>query len=96
METNSLRVLITGGGTKVRIDDVRHLSNFSRGGFAAALGRAFIQDGAQVTLLGSAEMIERMGHLHETDGYTRIIPYDWFEEYEQKLFQIIQDVYNLF
>ncbi len=91
METKRLRVLITGGGTKVRIDDVRHLSNFSRGGFANAIGQAFIQTGAHVTLLGSEDLIQRLQDQNQTQGYARLVAYQWFEEYEQALFQIIKD-----
>ncbi|PJA45783.1 hypothetical protein CO174_01620 [Candidatus Uhrbacteria bacterium CG_4_9_14_3_um_filter_50_9] len=90
MNTKPLRVLITGGGTKVRIDDVRHLGNFSKGGFASAIGQAFIAQGAEVTLIGSREMLERMEFRGEDQDYKQLIPYRWFEELEQELFDAIE------
>ncbi len=46
-------VLITGGGTKEKIDDVRCVSNFSSGKMAKAIADAFYFLGAKVTLLSS-------------------------------------------
>lgn len=48
-------VIITGGGTIEKIDDVRCLSNFSSGKQASALARALYLKGADVTLISSAE-----------------------------------------
>ncbi len=47
-------VLITGGGTKEKIDDVRYIGNFSSGKMAQNLATAFFIKGANVTLLTSA------------------------------------------
>lgn len=49
------RVLITGGGTKEKIDDVRYIGNFSSGLMAQNLALAFFIKGANVTLLTSKE-----------------------------------------
>lgn len=48
-------VIITGGGTIEKIDDVRCLSNFSSGKMANALAKAFYYAGAKVTLITSAQ-----------------------------------------
>ncbi|MBP9492326.1 MAG: bifunctional phosphopantothenoylcysteine decarboxylase/phosphopantothenate--cysteine ligase CoaBC [Sulfurospirillum sp.] len=48
-------VLITGGGTYEKIDDVRCLTNFSSGKQAQALALAYYLKGANVTLLTSAD-----------------------------------------
>ncbi len=45
------RVVVTGGGTKERIDDVRYISNFSSGKMAAALSTALYYRGADVCLI---------------------------------------------
>ena len=45
------RVVITGGGTKEKIDDVRYISNFSSGKMAGALSTALYYKGADVCLL---------------------------------------------
>ncbi|ECO2813668.1 bifunctional phosphopantothenoylcysteine decarboxylase/phosphopantothenate--cysteine ligase CoaBC [Campylobacter jejuni] len=48
-------VVITGGGTRERIDDVRCVSNFSSGKMAKAIADAFYFLGARVKLLSSVE-----------------------------------------
>lgn len=45
------RVVVTGGGTKEKIDEVRYISNFSSGKMAAALSKALYYKGADVCLL---------------------------------------------
>ncbi|EDO9856875.1 bifunctional phosphopantothenoylcysteine decarboxylase/phosphopantothenate--cysteine ligase CoaBC [Campylobacter jejuni] len=48
-------VVVTGGGTKEKIDDVRCVSNFSSGKMAKAIADAFYFLGARVKLLSSVE-----------------------------------------
>ncbi|HED5039136.1 TPA: bifunctional phosphopantothenoylcysteine decarboxylase/phosphopantothenate--cysteine ligase CoaBC [Campylobacter jejuni] len=48
-------VVITGGGTKEKIDDVRCVSNFSSGKMAKAIADAFYFLGARIKLLSSVE-----------------------------------------
>lgn len=50
-------VLITGGGTYEKIDDVRCLTNFSSGKQATALALAYFLKGANVTLITSADIL---------------------------------------
>jgi phosphopantothenoylcysteine decarboxylase/phosphopantothenate--cysteine ligase len=45
------RVVVTGGGTIERIDDVRYISNFSSGKMAASLAKALYLKGADVCLI---------------------------------------------
>ncbi len=47
------RVVVTGGGTIERIDDVRYLSNFSSGKMASALATALFLRGADVNLIAT-------------------------------------------
>ena len=49
------KVVITGGATTEKIDDVRAITNFSSGKMARALARAFYYAGAEVKLLASFE-----------------------------------------
>ena len=49
------KVMITGGATTEKIDDVRAITNFSSGKMARALARAFYYAGAEVKLLASFE-----------------------------------------
>jgi len=46
-------VVVSGGGTIEKIDDVRYISNFSSGKMAAALALALFLKGANVTLVSS-------------------------------------------
>lgn len=47
------RVIVTGGGTIEKIDDVRYLSNFSSGKMASALASALYCKGADVNLIAT-------------------------------------------
>jgi len=47
------RVIVTGGGTIEKIDDVRYLSNFSSGKMASALATALHCKGADVNLIAT-------------------------------------------
>ena len=49
------KVVITGGATTEKIDDVRAITKFSSGKMARALARAFYYAGAEVKLLASFE-----------------------------------------
>ncbi|WP_263832762.1 bifunctional phosphopantothenoylcysteine decarboxylase/phosphopantothenate--cysteine ligase CoaBC [Sulfurospirillum oryzae] len=64
-------VIITGGGTMEKIDDVRCLTNFSSGKQASALALAFYLKGANVTLISSGEtpMVNAINTLHVKSTY---------------------------
>lgn len=47
------RVVLSGGGTLEKIDDVRYISNFSSGKMASSLARALYYKGADVCLVAS-------------------------------------------
>lgn len=47
------RVIVTGGGTVERLDDVRYVSNFSSGKMASALAAALYLRGADVNLIAT-------------------------------------------
>lgn len=49
------KVVLTGGGTREKIDDVRYLSNFSSGKMANALATALYLRGADVCLISTKE-----------------------------------------
>ncbi|WP_321778201.1 bifunctional phosphopantothenoylcysteine decarboxylase/phosphopantothenate--cysteine ligase CoaBC [Sulfurimonas sp.] len=50
---NDRRVIVTGGGTIEKIDDVRYLSNFSSGKMASSLATALYCKGADVNLIAT-------------------------------------------
>jgi len=49
------KIVVTGGGTREKIDDVRYLSNFSSGKMANALSTALYLRGADVCLISTKE-----------------------------------------
>jgi phosphopantothenoylcysteine decarboxylase/phosphopantothenate--cysteine ligase len=69
-------VVITGGGSVERIDDVRCISNFSSGKQANALAYAFYLKGANVTLISSKEnnlsLIKTL-HVESSQDYKKAI-----------------------
>jgi len=65
------RVIVTGGGTIEKIDDVRYLSNFSSGKMASALATALYCKGADVNLIATrfdSELPNEMHTLHVEDS----------------------------
>lgn len=76
-------VIVTGGGTREKIDEVRYLSNFSSGKMAKALCLALYLRGAKVTYLTS------MGR----DGLPLAIKTKSFED-AQELLALTQDAIN--
>jgi phosphopantothenoylcysteine decarboxylase/phosphopantothenate--cysteine ligase len=52
------KVVVTGGGTREKIDEVRYLSNFSSGKMANALATSLYLKGADVCLITSKEYSE--------------------------------------
>ncbi len=50
---NDRRVIVTGGGTIEKLDDVRYISNFSSGKMASALAAALYVRGADVKLIAT-------------------------------------------
>jgi phosphopantothenoylcysteine synthetase/decarboxylase len=50
-----MKVLLTSGGTKVPIDDVRHIGNMSSGTFGSKIGTKILEDGNSLYFLTSKE-----------------------------------------
>ncbi len=61
------RVIVTGGGTVERLDDVRYISNFSSGKMASALAAALFVRGADVNLIATRFDPELPKGLHTID-----------------------------
>lgn len=79
MDMQGLRVLITAGGTRERIDPVRYISNDSSGKMGFALAEAAARRGADVTLLAANVQLA-------PPGKVRIVPVESAQEmYEQVL-----------
>lgn len=58
--SRALRALVTAGGTREFLDDVRVITNLSRGRFGTAIAQALCERGIQTTLLGSEELVRSL------------------------------------
>ncbi|QOP45574.1 bifunctional phosphopantothenoylcysteine decarboxylase/phosphopantothenate--cysteine ligase CoaBC [Sulfurimonas paralvinellae] len=61
------RVIVTGGGTIEKIDEVRYLSNFSSGKMASALATALYLKGADVNLITTRFDTDLPTNMHKID-----------------------------
>ncbi len=61
------RVIVTGGGTVEKIDDVRYISNFSSGKMASALASALYCKGADVNLISTRRESDLAEDIHTID-----------------------------
>jgi phosphopantothenoylcysteine decarboxylase/phosphopantothenate--cysteine ligase len=61
------RVIVTGGGTIEKIDDVRYISNFSSGKMASALATALFCKGADVNLIATRFDTKLPQAMHKID-----------------------------
>ena len=68
------KVIVTGGGSIEKIDDVRCLTNFSSGKQADALAYAYFLAGADVTLISSKDSLyAKTIHVNSTKEYKEAI-----------------------
>jgi phosphopantothenate-cysteine ligase len=74
-------VIVTAGGTKEPIDDVRYIGNFSAGRFGLAIAAEYAQHGHHVTLLTPQEVVDRFGM---PEAITHV-PYTSAESLKQQL-----------
>lgn len=97
-----MKVLVTGGGTDIPIDDVRYIGNFSSGRFASDIAVALTQQKINTTLLThkraikphiiSANLLDPAdthNHLYGSDlKYYNYEEYKTFDEYYDKCVQL--------
>jgi 8-oxo-dGTP pyrophosphatase MutT (NUDIX family) len=57
---SQLNALVTAGGTRQPIDDIRGIDNISSGRFGIEIARALAQHDVETTLLGSKRCLERL------------------------------------
>ncbi len=73
----TLRALVTAGGTREPIDDVRVITNLSRGWFGAAIAKALAERGVATTLLGSKELLRAPERL---DPRLTLVPFESYAD----------------
>ncbi len=71
------RVVLSGGGTVEKIDDVRYISNFSSGKMATSMATALYYKGAEVCLVSTRgyENLPKGIHLIKVDGSLEMYEY---------------------
>ncbi len=71
------RVIVTGGGTIEKIDDVRYISNFSSGKMASSLATALYCKGADVNLIATKfeDNIPSNMHTIDVDSSSEMLEY---------------------
>ncbi len=79
--------LVTAGGTREPIDDVRVLTNLSTGRFGAALCNSLVSLGVSTTLLASRDLARRDDWL---DPRIEVVPYGSFLELDAALSGALQ------
>lgn len=94
-----MNVLITSGGTKVPIDDVRDITNKSKGTFGSKLAEEFINQGHNVTLLRSEDSKSPFSldidFYKSTLNYVKLVAkkYEWCENHHRQYSEIIYKNY---
>jgi phosphopantothenoylcysteine decarboxylase/phosphopantothenate--cysteine ligase len=89
---NKLKVLITAGGTQVPIDDVRFITNRSKGRFPWAIAMEMARRGHAVTVLGSLTLFETMPDDEKAlikHGFITFVSYSTYDELSAQLKSLI-------
>ena len=73
-------VIVTGGGTVEKIDDVRYLSNYSSGKMASSLATALFLKGADVNLIATRFEEDLPIHVHTIDVESSDEMYDYLKD----------------
>ncbi len=73
-------VIVTGGGTIEKIDDVRYLSNYSSGKMASSLATALFLKGADVNLIATRFESNLSKHIHTIDVESSDEMYDYLKD----------------
>lgn len=73
-------VMVTGGGTVEKIDDVRYLSNYSSGKMASSLATALFLKGADVNLIATRFDEDLPIHIHTIDVESSDEMYDYLKD----------------
>ena len=81
-----MRVLITSGGTKVKIDRVRSITNMSHGTFGSKIANSFVDAGQLVDFL-MAKGSKKPARIDESRVAMIVHEYETFDEYDKALFE---------
>src|SRR3989344_1219353 len=79
-----MRILVTVGGTIVKIDDVRHIGNFSTGSFPAKIAVAALAKGHEVIYLHA-----KSTKVPGTNRRLKLIAYETYDDYARELKKVL-------
>jgi len=82
-----MRAIVTGGGTSEPIDDVRVITNISKGSFALEIARALTAQGVNVLLIGNKNLEEK---IKLGGDRFHFLPFQTFDEFREVLFDSIE------
>lgn len=86
-----MKVLITSGGTKVKIDMVRSITNMSQGTFGTKIAEAFEKELKPRNSENSIKFLMALDSRYPKNPFVTKVIYITFEDYEHELFRILQD-----
>lgn len=79
-----MRILITAGGTIVKIDDVRHIGNFSTGSFPAKIANVALSKNHNVIYLHA-----KNAEIPEVNHKLKLIAYETYVDYARELKNVL-------
>jgi len=80
-----MRVLVTAGGTIVKIDDVRHIGNFSTGSFPAKIAAAALAKSHEVIYLHA-----KSAKVPAANRRLKLIAYETYGDYTRELKKVLK------
>jgi phosphopantothenoylcysteine synthetase/decarboxylase len=83
-----MKILVTGGSTKVMIDQVRTIGNIFRGRTAIKIAEALQMQGHQITVIGTNEMVNLFDEVYQ-DVYQIDLEFKAYKTYDE-LYKLIK------
>lgn len=92
-----MKVLVTSGGTKIKIDMVRSITNMSRGTFGARIAEAFLIQDSELELVFLHAKNSRLPFdedEHYFDKYSKSIKFVEYETFDDYALRLAQEMNN--
>ena len=88
-----MKVLITSGGTKIKIDMVRHIGNMSSGNFGSKICKKFVEKGNVDEVVFLMAKGSKYPSLENYGGFCslRVINYVTFDDYKERLDECLSE-----
>lgn len=86
-----MKVLITSGGTKVKIDMVRSITNMSKGTFGSKIADSFAATCRSRNTKCDIKFLMAKDSRYPSNPWTTFIEYVTFDDYKKQLFNIIDN-----